>query len=231
MAKIARKTQKIFGSTAGGTQIAQFGSLAAAAPAYTTDPETIQALANYLTGWYGAVVGSNSPAIEDMNALCYLYAYQLAYVMQSGVPEWDAETTYYIGSFASDGAGYLYVSLTNDNLNNALTSVANWRRVNGGSNVVAINPAVTPTVTLTAADSGKTYLVNSANGATTFSLPSPTLNFSVTIKDVGGVASANNITMDPLAAETIEGLAANYLCTADYGNWTFIADATNFWLV
>lgn len=127
MAKIVRKPQKIFGSTAGLNQIAQFGSLAAAAPAFTTDPTVIQALSNYLDGWFSAVIGSNSPTIEDMNALFYLFAYQLSYVMQEGVPEWDSATTYYKGSLAQDGASILYISLTDNNLNNALTSSANWQ--------------------------------------------------------------------------------------------------------
>lgn len=127
MAKITRKIAKIFGSSAGVNQIGTFGSLAAGSPAYTTDPTVIQSLANYLTGWFGAVVGGNSPAIEDMNALCYLFAYQIAYVMQEGVPEWDATTTYYIGSLVNNGSGVIYVSLTDTNLNNALTDATKWR--------------------------------------------------------------------------------------------------------
>lgn len=133
MAKIVRKVQKIFGSTAGVNQIGQFGSLAAGSIAYTTDPATIQALSNYLTGWFGAILGSNSPAIEDMNALCYLFAYQLSYLMQEGVAEWDATTTYYIGSVVNDGNGILYVSKTNTNLNNALTLGAFWKTLSGYS--------------------------------------------------------------------------------------------------
>ena len=125
MSKILRKTAKIFGINAGTNQIAEFGSFAAGSPAYTTDPAVIQTLSNYLSGWFSAIVGSNSPAIEDMNALCYLFAYQIAYCMQEGVPEYDSGTTYYIGSLCSSG-GTLYVSLTNSNLGNAVTSGANW---------------------------------------------------------------------------------------------------------
>lgn len=102
MTKITRQTQKIFGSNAGFDQIAQFGSLQAGTPTFTTSIPTIQALSEYLTGWYGAVIGQNSPAIEDMNALCYLYAYQLAYLFQAGVAEWDAGTTYYAGSLVNN---------------------------------------------------------------------------------------------------------------------------------
>jgi hypothetical protein len=127
MSKILRKVAKIFGSNAGTDQIAQFGSLAAADPTFTTDPIVIQSLSNYLGGWFSGVIGSNSPAIEDMNALCYLYAYQIAYNMQAGVPEWDASTTYYIGSFVSDGNGNLYYSLIDNNLNNVVSNLTDWK--------------------------------------------------------------------------------------------------------
>lgn len=133
MSKITRKTMKIFGSSAGANQIAKFGSLNAGSPAFTTDPDTIQSLSNYLVGWYNAVVGGNSPAIEDMNALFYLYAYQLAYLFQEGIPEWDSATTYYIGSIAQDGSGNIYVSLQDNNTGNALSSATYWRAVNYAS--------------------------------------------------------------------------------------------------
>lgn len=131
MSKITRKTQKLFGSTAGANQIEQFGSLAGGTPVYTTDIATIQALAAWLEGWYGGVVGANLPAIQDLNALCYVFAYQLCYMMQSGIPEWDAATTYYTGSLVTAvGTGQIYVSLTDTNLNNAVTDSTNWRGLN-----------------------------------------------------------------------------------------------------
>lgn len=135
MAKITRANQKIFGSNAGANQIATFGSLAASSPAFTTNPETIQSLSEYLTGWFGAVIGANSPAIEDMNALCYLYSYQLAYLMQTGVAEWNDETTYYIGSLVSDGVDGIFASKTDTNLNNALPSLedTNWKKITGSN--------------------------------------------------------------------------------------------------
>lgn len=125
MAKIARKNMKIFGVNAGAQQRGVFGSLAAGLPAYSTDPETIQSLSNYEDGWFGAVLGNNSPAIQDMNALQFLFAYQLAYGFQSGIPEWNDETTYYIGSLVND-AGTVYVSIADDNLNNAVSDESKW---------------------------------------------------------------------------------------------------------
>lgn len=154
MPQIVRKNQKIFGSTAGPTDIGQFGSLAAASPAYSTDPDVIQALSNYLDGWLSAVVGDNSPAIEDMNALCYLFAYQLSYLLQSGVPEWNASTTYYIGNLVRNSSGVIYRSLTDDNLNNALTDNTNWslpgaplRAITTSDNVLSTDKVVRATHT------------------------------------------------------------------------------------
>lgn len=126
MAKITRKNQLIFGSTAGVNQIAEIGSLAAGTPVFSTDPDTIQSLSNYLNGWFDIVIGENSPAIEDMNALCYLYAYQLAYLFQAGVAEWNTSTVYYIGSLVNV-AGVLYSSLTDANTgNNPASDTTNW---------------------------------------------------------------------------------------------------------
>lgn len=145
MPKITRQNQKIFGDNAGLNQLAQFGSLAAGTPVFSSNPETIQALGNYLTGWFGAIIGSNSPAIEDMNALFYLFAYQLSYLMQTGIPEWDDETTYYIGSLATNSTGDIFKSKTDDNLNNVLTDLTNWAPLVADASppvgtIVAYNP-------------------------------------------------------------------------------------------
>ena len=125
MAKLTRYTQQIFGSNASTGQIAQFGSLAGGTPltysGSTATPTLIQAAGAFINGWFSAVVGSYSPAIEDMNALFWLLSYQIAYMMQEGIPEWDAGTTYYVGSLVNDGSGNIYKSLTNNNLNNAVS--------------------------------------------------------------------------------------------------------------
>lgn len=129
MAKIPRKLMKQFGSAAGVDQIAQFGSLFAGTPALYTgsaDPDAVQGLANWLTGWFGAAIGGNSPAIEDMNAAFFVMAYQLSYIFQAGVAEWNTDTIYYTGSLVNDG-GVLYKSLTDDNTGNAVTDITNWQ--------------------------------------------------------------------------------------------------------
>lgn len=127
MAKLTRKLMKLFGSEAEPDQIKKFGAFAAGDATDTTDPEVIQSLGEYLEGWFAAVVGENAPCMEDFNALCYLFAYQLNYLMQTGAPEWLATQAYFIGTVVQDGGGTLYVSLTDDNLGNALTDSAHWK--------------------------------------------------------------------------------------------------------
>lgn len=149
MSKIVRKTAKIFGSNASTNQIAQFGSLAASAPQLfsgaTADPSTIQALGNWLSGWFAGVEGASSPAIEDLNAFCYVMAYQIAYQMQTGVPEWDSGTTYYIGSMVTANS-QIYVSLQDNNLNHAVSSSSFWLAITASPTTQTYTPVVTPNV-------------------------------------------------------------------------------------
>lgn len=127
MSKITRKNQKIFcGDTPVNGVVAQFGSLKATAPIYSSDPDIVQALPAWGEGWNSAVINSYLPAIQDFNALMFIITRQLAYLFQSGVPEWNAGTTYYIGSMVSDGLGGLYKSVIDTNLNQALTDSTKW---------------------------------------------------------------------------------------------------------
>lgn len=126
MSKILAKLQKIFGgSLAAPTNIPQYGSLQAGSPTFSLDPDVIQALTNYTQGWLGAEVGTNSPTLEDMNALFFLITRQLAYLQQAGISEWVSTAIYFTGSFAQV-AGIVYVSKTDNNTGNAVTDTNNW---------------------------------------------------------------------------------------------------------
>lgn len=142
MSKLLRYTQSVFGASASANQMGEYGSKAAGSPlrysGTTITPAIVQTLSQYLSGWFAAVIGVNSPCIEDMNALCYLFAYQIAYGFQAGIAEWDSGTTYFIGSLVNS-SGTIYVSLVDNNLNNAV-STANW---------VAYNSPQTSTVKTT----------------------------------------------------------------------------------
>lgn len=199
MARLSRVFQRIFGSGAGTDQIAQFGSLFAGSPAFTTDPSTAQSLSNWLTGWFGAAIGGNAPAIEDMNAPFFVSTYQLAYLMQAGVAEWDTSTVYYIGSLVQDGTGVIYKSLTDSNTGNALTSAANWQRYSsvGAVQTKSANYTVTP--------NDGVILANAGSGGFNLSLPPATAapGQPLYIKKVD--STGNAVSILPNGSDAIDG--------------------------
>lgn len=228
MPRFPRVMQKIFGENAGSQQIAQFGSLAAGSPTFTSDPATIQALSQFLDGWYGAIQGAANPAIEDTNALFVLAFKQLAYILQSGIPEWDDETTYYIGNVVciGDQYGMQFVSLADNNTNkDPLTQPLWWRQVSG-----QIQSTKTSNFTLAAADNGSVFPCNTTSAAFNITLNTggARKNFSFTIKDDAGTFGTNPVTIVRIGSESIEGVAANYVCNKPNRAYTFVCDGTDW---
>jgi len=117
MAKIERKTQKIFGGNAESDQLAVFGSMISGTPVYNDDIEALQSEA-YTEGWKAAVAANEAPFMEEMNAVQYGFSKQLAYLFQQGIAEWDAGTTYYLNSFCQVG-GVIYKSMQDENINHS----------------------------------------------------------------------------------------------------------------
>jgi hypothetical protein len=141
MSKLLRKVMNVFGSTAPAGKINKFGSAAAGLIEASLDPAAIQSLPQYAQGWSAAVVGNKSPTLEDMNALHYLFSYQLAYLLQQGVPEWNPATTYYAGSYVSM-RGQIYVSNGDNNLNTPPGLPGPWRRYRTLNPQVSVPTAV-----------------------------------------------------------------------------------------
>ena len=111
---ITRKTQLIFGGDLVPTgNIAKWGSLKDGTPGYSNDPALIQS-SEWANGLNGAVIGNRSPAQEDLNGLFYLLTYQLAYILERGMPEWDTNTAYFQNDFCRKGRT-LYISQTDNN--------------------------------------------------------------------------------------------------------------------
>ena len=129
MSKIERKTQEIFaGDVPAEDNIAVFGSLAAGSPAFSNDPALIQNDA-YKNGWAAAIVPDDSPPLEDMNALFNLITRQLAYLFQSGIPEYDTGATYYKGSVCTDSTqtpAQIYIALADAPAGTPLTDDTSW---------------------------------------------------------------------------------------------------------
>lgn len=143
MPNLARKVAKIFGINSPNDRMAVVGSLRQGAPQYSKDPNTLQSLSNFEDGWPGIAIGNSSPPLEDMNSVQYIASYQIAYLMQKGVAEWNSETTYYVGSLINF-AGSLLVSLQNDNLNHPVTDSAWWAVYGARVKNVATNYQVLP---------------------------------------------------------------------------------------
>lgn len=129
MAQITRTFHKIFGLTGTSDNFGKFGSAKAGAAITTKDLTTIVANSAWSTGLQDAVVGGNKAiALEEMNGLMYVHSVQMGYLFQSGIPEYNAATTYFIGSVVRVGA-YWYTSLTDNNTGNqppVAASDANW---------------------------------------------------------------------------------------------------------
>lgn len=127
MAKIPRVFQKLFGSSGNVSDFGQPGSFDTT-KTNTKDPATIQGLSAFLDGLASIVPsGTYKIANEDFNSLLLLIFYQICYLMQAGIPEYDDSTTYYIGSYCQV-SGVIYVSLTDNNTGNTpSSSPTNWQ--------------------------------------------------------------------------------------------------------
>ena len=135
--RFTRYYHKLFASNAtssptGITGI--FGSDKTGAKIYSSNPEAIQSYNAWAQGWVGAIkADTKSPAMEDMNSVLFNLSYQLCYLLQAGVPEWNTATTYHQYQFCSSG-GKLYISKQNTNIAHAVTETSWWQEygANGG---------------------------------------------------------------------------------------------------
>ncbi len=135
MAKIPRKFIKLFGSSGPTDDFAQFGSRAAAAPAFSKDLDTIQSLTAWGSGIKAALLsGIRAMFAEDLNSVLYVLSHGIVNLYQDGIPEWNTDTIYYQGSVVrKTGTFEQYGSKTDANTGNALpnkTSNTNWEYLN-----------------------------------------------------------------------------------------------------
>lgn len=152
MVNLVRKVQKIFGGNFMGNpsqvSIAKFGSKANGAAAYSDDPDQIQT-AEFLAAWNGAVIIDGQkkiPQQQDFNALGFVLSYQLAYLFQKGIPEYNSATEYYASDIVREsGTTNLYSSLTNSNIGNPLNGT-NWQLLGDLANLANIGIKATKNV-------------------------------------------------------------------------------------
>ena len=137
MQRLERITSKLFGETAlpsgSNPEIGQFGSALAGTYNGTANVNTIQALPAWSQGFIGAVTPTNQyPPLPEMTGFGKVLSYQQSYLLQQGLAEWDSGTTYYSNNFCSLN-GIVYISNTNNNLNNNPTNDrVNWRIFENG---------------------------------------------------------------------------------------------------
>ncbi len=72
-------------------------------------------------------------------------------------------------------------------------------------------------------------LVDTSSGAVTLNMPNPALNRLIEIKDKKGTFGTNNVTLARYSTESIEGLAANLVLRANWGNYEFRSDGSNYY--
>lgn len=124
MANLGFKLLKLFAS--GATNNGQFGSAQIGTKVESTDPDVLQALAAWESGWNEAVIsGQRLPTLEEMQAVQYVLSYGVTGQQQWGIWPWDASQTFGIGSLTNVG-GVIYKSLQNDNTGNAPDSSPLW---------------------------------------------------------------------------------------------------------
>jgi len=187
MAKIERKNLKIFAKDAANN--GQFGSAQVGTKVTTQDPETVQALDAWNQGWINSVIGgSKLPPLEELQSTTFVPTYHLAYIFQEGVPEWNGETTYYIGSWVKSG-GTIYKSLTDNNLNNSIPDVVNWAILEATASDYGMVKRSSD-FEATASDFGMvTRTADYASSTTEYGLISQTSDFSANETDYGLVPS------------------------------------------
>lgn len=148
MAKLTRKTLRPFGDSASTSYIGQFGSKLAGVPQTSKDPTVIQQLSAWVNGWQLAISGSDkAPYLQDMNGIMYVFCYMLSYLFQTGIPEWDSGTTYFIDSVVQDagGSGQQFKSLQDNNTGNTPPSGASnayWLWINPPAVLVGASSTV-----------------------------------------------------------------------------------------
>ena len=135
MAILQRLTGKVFAGSALLTNLGVFGSALSGSPTNPTGTNTeaqIQAEDAYEEGWTEAVVTSkNFPPIEEVNGVLRTISYQNCYLLQEGIPTWDANTEYSATSIVKDFNGNqlnFYRSLADGNIGNPITDDTKWTK-------------------------------------------------------------------------------------------------------
>jgi microcystin-dependent protein len=115
-------------------------------------------------------------------------------------------------------------------------SGANVQITSGGAVASAISGAFATKVpssypyTVVAGDAQRVLLVDTST-TRTINLPAATTAMLFMVKDTGGLAGVNPITVVPSGSDQIDGSSSNRLLSDNRGWWTFISDGVNRWSI
>lgn len=120
MSKLSKVNHKVFGALANFTyQMSKFGSFKNGTPEYAADVTEIQSTPNFENGLYDSLVGDGAPFAQDMNSVLHHTSRQVGYLYQAGIPEWDAATSYYLGSICQTSDGVFRLNYAGPSINEA----------------------------------------------------------------------------------------------------------------
>ena len=133
MSKILRKTAQLFAVNAPANEVTVFASLENGTLTYSIDPAAIQAQPDWGLGWTSSQYeGTRAPYVFDRNAVDLVCFQQIADILQDGIPQWDAGTTYYLNSIVQYN-DQKFISVIDSNLNNVPPNLASngyWTFIN-----------------------------------------------------------------------------------------------------
>lgn len=232
MARLTRQIQKVFSLDA--TNVGQFGSAQLGTKVESKVLATLQALDAWLNGWNDAVISGNKlPPLEEFNALQYVVTYNLAYLFQDGIPEWQTDTTYYQYSIVKKtNSTQLYKSIADNNTGNALTDATKWAFLmdlnlftrttfnNAAAAIVATDRYVAQVGTMSASRICTLPAASAVNPG-----------YEITIQDESGtVTSTNTIVVTRAGSDTING-GATFIIGKAYGGVKLVSNGTSVWSV
>lgn len=100
----------------------------------TTESDSLsdQLTTDYLRGW-AVISASDEPPLEWFNAVAFTATQFIAYLHQSGIPEWNGEQEYHDGSQANYN-GQIYTCLTDNHtsVTTPNTDPTNWKKASAG---------------------------------------------------------------------------------------------------
>lgn len=136
------------------------------------------------------------------------------------------------GATAADLIQDSQIYVTANSLNKQLSqAITDGDLSGGGSSSFASTLAKTANYTLVSGDANKVILCDSSGGAFQITLPTPTAGYFVTIKDSGGAAASNNISIARAGSEKIDKGGAGISIVNANDSVSLISDGTDWFRV